>query len=58
MKMICPCCNTEIDVPTYYSKHKEKFQQKYEKNKKNPDWLEKRHQIALKSYHKRKNERK
>ncbi len=56
--MICPCCNTEIDVPTYYSKHKEKFQQKYEKNKKNPDWLEKRHQIALKSYHKRKNERK
>lgn len=45
----------EIEVPTYYSRHKQKLLEKYKQNMQNPDFVERRRQIARKCYHKTKN---
>lgn len=56
MKVICPLCNTEIEVPTYYSRHRQKLLQQYQQNKNNPDFVKRRREIALKCYHKKKDQ--
>ena len=59
LKIKCPCCNQIIEVEnthTYYYKHKESIQEKYRENKKDPEFVERKREIALRSYHKRKKE--
>ena len=54
MKIKCPHCGDIIEVNTYYSRHRKELLKKYRENMKNPDFQQRRREIALKSYHKRK----
>lgn len=57
MKLICPHCHKEIEInlsESYYSRHKEQILAKYRENMKNPDFVKRRREIALKSHNKRK----
>lgn len=54
MKVICPHCQTVIEVPTYYSRHRQQLLEKYKQNMKNKDFAKRRREIALKCYHKKK----
>jgi hypothetical protein len=52
--IICPHCGEIIQVDTYYSRHKQEIKQKYKERMKDPEFVEYRRKIALKSYHKNK----
>lgn len=57
MKIICPHCHQEIETnlrQTYYSKHREKLLAQYKENMKNPEFVQRRREIALKAYRKKK----
>ena len=57
--IVCPYCNHEIhthNTTTYYARHRQQILEKYKENSKNPEFIKKRRKIALKSYHKRKQE--
>ena len=56
MLIICPHCHKEINTnpTTYYSRHKEQIKEKYQEKLKDPEFVARRRAIALKSYHKRK----
>lgn len=57
MKMIlCPCCGQQIEIPTYWSKNRQRLMEQYKQNKQNPEFVERRRKIALKCYHKKKNQ--
>lgn len=61
LRIKCPCCNQIIEVEntsTYYFKHKEKILKKYQEQKNDPEFVERKREIALRSYHKRKQCRK
>lgn len=56
MLIICPHCHKEINTneTTYYARHKEEIIAKYKEKCKDPEFIAQRRAIALKSYHKRK----
>lgn len=54
MKILCPHCNTIIEVPTYYSRNRTKLLNIYKEKMKNPEFAQRRREIALKAYHKNK----
>lgn len=54
MKFVCPHCNKTIEVDTYYSRHRKELLKKYHDNMQNPEFQQRRREIALKSYHKNK----
>lgn len=53
-KVICPHCGTVIEVNTYYSRHKKEIINRYKERMKDPEFVEYRRKISLKSYHKNK----
>ena len=55
MKIKCEFCGAIIEVPTYYARHREEILKKYQQDKLDPAFVEKRRKIALKCYHKKKN---
>lgn len=58
IKIKCPCCNEIINVPSYYMLHREQYIKRYRERIKDPDFVERKRKSALKSYHKRKQEKK